>query len=58
MDKVIAIIALATLIGFMLILVGFVPSTDLIIVVIVVSVMAAVDFYLLLFKRRDGNGDS
>lgn len=56
-DKIIAIAALAMLVGFMLILVGFVPSADLIVVVVVVSVMAAYDFYLMLFKRRNGNGN-
>lgn len=54
-DKVIAIVALATLIGFMLILVGFVPSVDLIVVVVIVSAMAGYDFFWMLFKRRNGN---
>jgi len=55
LDRVIALAALATLIGFMLILVGFVTDIDLIVVVIIVGAMAAYDFYLTAFKRSNGD---
>lgn len=55
LDRVIALVALAVFIGFMLILVGFVTDVDLIVVVVVVSVMAAYDFFLTAFKRSNGD---
>lgn len=53
-DKIIGIAAIAVLVGFMGILLGFVPHVDLSIVVGVVVLMAAYDFYLMLFKDRNG----
>lgn len=58
LDKVIGIAAIAVLIGFMGILVGFVPDVDLVIVVVVVVAMAGYDFYLTIFKSSNGeNGE-
>jgi len=37
------------------VLVVFVPDLDLIIVTVVVTVMAAYDFYINLFKPKNGN---
>ena len=53
-DKVIGVAAIAVLVGFLGILVGFVTDIDLLIVVTVVTVMAAYDFYLMLFKSENG----
>ena len=55
LDKIIGAAAIAALVGFMGILIGFVPHVDLTTVVVVVVLMAAYDFFLMLFKRR-GNG--
>lgn len=56
LDRIIGLAALATLIGFMGILVGFVPDIDLVIVIAVVVAMASYDFYRSLFLKRNGNG--
>jgi hypothetical protein len=53
-DKVIGIAAIAVLIGFMGILIGFVPHADLTIVVVGVVLMAAYDFWLMLFRNKNG----
>ena len=53
-EKLIGIVAIVVLVAFLGILVGFVPTLDLLIVVVVVSARAAYDFYLLLFKDSDG----
>ena len=45
MERVIAIVALATLIGFMGIVLGFVTEPDLIVITVIVLVMAGYDFY-------------
>lgn len=55
MDKFLGFAAMAMLIGFMGIIVGFVPSVDLIIVTVVVVALAGYDFYYMLFKKN-GNG--
>lgn len=54
MDRIIGIAALALLVGFMGILIGFVPEIDLGIVLTVVVVMAGYDFYRSLFPRQNG----
>lgn len=56
-DRIIGIAALAILIGFVGIIVGFVPDLDLIVVVVVVVAMAGYDFYLTLFKGDGKGGD-
>lgn len=53
-DRVIGIAAIAVLIGFMGILVGFVPDVDLVIIIAIVVAMAGYDFYWSLFKGRNG----
>ena len=45
MDKVLAIIALAALIGFLGVIMGFVPEPDLLIVFTLVVVLAIYDFW-------------
>ncbi|MEQ8815163.1 MAG: hypothetical protein RLO51_20340 [Thalassobaculum sp.] len=54
LDRTIGLSALALLIGFMAILIGFVPHPDLIAVIVVVVLMAGYDFYRSLFAGRDG----
>jgi hypothetical protein len=55
LDKILGVAAILVLIGFMGVLVVFVPDLDLIIVTVVVTVMAAYDFYINLFKPKNGN---
>jgi hypothetical protein len=55
LDKILGVAAILALIGFMGVLVVFVPDLDLIIVTVVVTVMAAYDFYINLFKPKNGN---
>ena len=57
MDRTLGLLALSTLIGFMLILMWFVPDVELAIVIVVVAVLAGYDFWISLFKRRNGNGE-
>ena len=54
-DKVLGVAAILALIGFMGVLVIFVPDLDLILVTVVVTAMAAYDFYITLFKPRNGD---
>lgn len=54
-DKILGIAAIAVLIGFMAVHVIFVPDVDLILVLGVVTLMAAFDFYRTLFKRKNGD---
>lgn len=56
LDKILGVVAIIALIGFMSVLVIFVPDFDLILVTVVVTVMAAYDFYINLFKPKNGNG--
>lgn len=53
MDKIIGLLALATLAGFLGILIAFVPSLDLVAIIVVVGIMAAIDFYLTIVVKRD-----
>ena len=53
-DRLIGVVAIAVLAGFMGILIGFVPDFDLIVVTVVVVGMAAYDFFLTLFKSSNG----
>lgn len=52
LDKTVGLAALAVLIGFMGILVAFVPDIDLVIVIAVVVALAAYDFYRSMFTSR------
>lgn len=54
LDKLLATISLAMLIGFMLIVTAFVNEPDLRIIVVVVLVMAVYDFVRTF--RRNGKG--
>jgi hypothetical protein len=55
LDRMLGLLALASLIGFMLILMWFVPDIDLAIVIVVVALLAAYDFWVTLFKPKNGN---
>lgn len=57
LDRILGVAAILVLIGFMSVLVIFVPDVDLILVVLVVTGMAAYDFFVTLFKPKNGNGD-
>lgn len=52
-DKLIGLVAFATLAGFMGIIVWFVPEPDLAIVVFVVLAFAGYDFYSSTIRGRD-----
>lgn len=54
-DKIMAILGLATFMAFLGVVVVFVPEPDLIVVVTFVSVLAIYDFWSAL--RAQGNGD-
>ena len=51
-DRVLAVVSIACLFGFLGIIVWFVPAPDLIIVTVIVLAMALFDFYRSTF----GNG--
>ncbi|NNG03479.1 MAG: hypothetical protein HKM95_05185 [Inquilinus sp.] len=53
LDKVLAIISVSFLIGFLGIVVWRVPEPDLIIVTVVVSAMVLYDFYRSDFRKKD-----
>lgn len=55
-DKIMAILALATMISFLGVVVVFVPEVDLIIVVLLVSAMAIYDFWQTLRSGRNNGG--
>ena len=55
-DKIMAFLALATMIVFLGVVAWFVPEIDLIIVIAFVSLLALYDFWQQL--RRKGNGGS
>jgi hypothetical protein len=55
LDKTLGVAAIIVLIGFMGVLIVFVPDVDLILVTLVVTGMAAYDFYVTLFKPKNGN---
>lgn len=55
LDKILGVAAIAALVGFMGVLVIFVPDFDLILVTVVVTAMAAYDFYVTLFKSKNGS---
>ncbi len=55
-DKIMAFLALATMIVFLGVVAWFVPEIDLIIVIAFVSLLALYDFWQQL--RRNGNGGS
>ncbi len=50
-DKLLALVALAMLFGFLGIVVVFVPDPDLMVVSILALGMAAFDFYRYIFKK-------
>lgn len=56
-DKIMAIIALTTLIAFLAVVAWFVPDIDLIIVIGLVSLLAIYDFWRTLREKgNNGNG--
>lgn len=56
LDKALAAISIASLIGFMSILIYYVAEIDLTIITVVVLVMAVVDFYLLTTAKPKSDG--
>ncbi len=55
-DKLMAIIALATLIAFLATVAVFVPDIDLILVIAFVSLLAIYDFWSSLRARNNNGG--
>ena len=53
-DKLMAILGLATMIAFLGTVVVFVPDVDLIVVVVFVSALATYDFWRTFREQRDG----
>ncbi|MCB1829082.1 MAG: hypothetical protein H6964_00215 [Chromatiaceae bacterium] len=51
-DRIMALLALATMIAFLVVVAAFVPDIDLIIVIILVSAMAIYDFWQTLRAKR------
>lgn len=54
-DKIMAVVALATMILFLAVVAWFVPETDLIIVIAFVSLLAIYDFWQSLRNKRNGD---
>ncbi|HEY9549141.1 MAG TPA: hypothetical protein VIR45_06540 [Kiloniellaceae bacterium] len=52
-DRIIGITAIIGLVAFLAVLLRFVSDIDLVIIVVVVALMAAYDFYLMLFTREN-----
>lgn len=53
-DKIMAVIALATMIAFLAVVAFFVPDIDLILVIVFVSSLAIYDFWQFFRKPDDG----
>ena len=56
-DKIMAIMALATLIAFLVTVVWFVPDKDLMAVIAFVSVLATYDFWRAFHEGQDNGGN-
>ena len=54
-DKLMAVVALATMIAFLAVVAWFVPDIDLIIVIALVSALAIYDFWRSLRKKGSGS---
>lgn len=54
-DKIMAILALVTMIAFLGTVIAFVPELDLMAVVAFVSVLAGYDFWRTFRSQRDNN---
>lgn len=54
-DKIMAVLALATLIAFLGVVAWFVPEIDLILVIAFVSALAIYDFWKSLSGRKKGD---
>ena len=55
-DILFAIIGAGAFIAFCTVLIVFVPHTDLVIVILLVIAMVCYDFFVDLWRRRDGDG--
>ena len=53
-DKIMAILGLASLIAFLAVVAWFVPDIDLIVVIVVVSLLAIYDFWRTFHERGNG----
>jgi hypothetical protein len=56
-DKIMAVVALATMIAFLSVVAWFVPEIDLIIVIALVSLLAMYDFWETLHSRKANRDD-
>jgi Flp pilus assembly protein TadB len=56
-DKIMAILALATMIVFLGVVAWFVPDINLIIVITLVSLLAIYDFWQMLRAKGNDNGN-
>lgn len=54
-DKIMAFVALATVIAFLVVVAVFVPEIDLIIVVALISSMAIYDFWTTFRSKKNKN---
>lgn len=57
-DRLLALVALAALAIFLAVPVLKVAELDLTIVIVAVTLLAAVDFFLAVVRRRNGNGNN
>lgn len=55
MDKIMAVLALATVIAFLGVVVVFVPEVDLMVVVVLVSALAIYDFWRSLRQQKNND---
>ena len=54
LDKILVFIAMTALITFLGVVIGFVAEPDLVIVTSLMVALASHDFYISVFKRKDG----
>ena len=57
-DKIMAVVALATMIAFLGVVAWFVPDIDLILVITFVSLLAIYDFWQSLRHKKKNNDDA
>lgn len=58
LDKIIGIAAILAFVSFAIYIASKIGETDLWVVVVIVSIFAAYDFYLEIFRGGQGNGSS
>ena len=55
LDKILVFIAMAALIAFLGVVIGFVAEPDLVIVTTLMIALASHDFWISVFKRKNGD---